>query len=156
MATPGTEASIERAACLRFDHPFAAIAVTDVPPSVRGGIPVGARPGFPNRFCGLPVFEAWVHSPTEVSDFGDAWRVIEELVSQRRSPAGRTESDWLGRLLFMSLPDNEHIVMRAHYCEGLSLAEIAEGLYVSESDVEAIHDEAVMDLRAMLSAELPE
>lgn len=42
---------IERAARVRLDHPFAAVAA------------LGAR----GRFRGLPVFEAWVQSPVEAS-----------------------------------------------------------------------------------------
>jgi hypothetical protein len=49
-----TETGVERTASVRLDHPFAAIAV------------VGRPSGAPRRFHGLPVFEAWVHSPTEV------------------------------------------------------------------------------------------
>jgi hypothetical protein len=48
------EIGIERTARLRFDHPFAAIAVSGRP---------GARGS--TRFRGLPLFEAWVDSPTE-------------------------------------------------------------------------------------------
>jgi Serpin (serine protease inhibitor) len=49
-----TEIGVERTAAVRLDHPFAAIAVV--------GQPSGPR----SRFRGLPVFEAWVHKPTEV------------------------------------------------------------------------------------------
>jgi Serpin (serine protease inhibitor) len=52
--TPPTETGTERIASIRLDHPFAAIAVV--------GQPSGPR----TRFRGLPVFEAWVHTPTEV------------------------------------------------------------------------------------------
>jgi hypothetical protein len=48
------EIGVERTAGLRFDHPFAAIAVCR------------DRRGDPTRFRGLPVFEAWIHAPTEV------------------------------------------------------------------------------------------
>ena len=49
-----TEMGIERVAELRFDHPFAAIAV-------------GARPRMASatRWIGLPMFEAWVTNPVE-------------------------------------------------------------------------------------------
>lgn len=53
MATP-TETGVERTAKARFDHPFAAIAVAGQP----------SRPG--TRFRGLPMFEVWVQTPTEV------------------------------------------------------------------------------------------
>jgi hypothetical protein len=51
---PATKMGIERVAELRFDHPFAAIAV-------------GARPRLAStaRWVGLPMFEAWVTSPVE-------------------------------------------------------------------------------------------
>jgi hypothetical protein len=48
------EIGIEPTARLRFDHPFAAIAVSGRP-SLRGS----------TWFRGLPLFEAWVDSPTE-------------------------------------------------------------------------------------------
>jgi hypothetical protein len=48
------EIGVERIAELRFDHPFAAIAVCREPW------------GEPTRFRGLPVFEAWVDAPTDV------------------------------------------------------------------------------------------
>ncbi len=48
------EIGIERTASLRFDHPFAALAVC--------GKPWGKA----TRFEGLPVFEAWVDTPSEV------------------------------------------------------------------------------------------
>lgn len=48
------ESGVERIAELRFDHPFAAIAVCR------------DSWGDPSRFRGLPVFEAWIDAPTEV------------------------------------------------------------------------------------------
>jgi hypothetical protein len=48
------ETGVERTAELRFDHPFAAIAVCREPW------------GDPTRFSGLPVFEAWIDIPSEV------------------------------------------------------------------------------------------
>ena len=48
------EIGVERTAELRFDHPFAAIAVCREPW------------GDPTRFPGLPVFEAWIDAATEV------------------------------------------------------------------------------------------
>jgi hypothetical protein len=44
---------VMRTASVRLDHPFAAIAFVGKP----GGVDI--------RFRGLPVFEAWVHAPTE-------------------------------------------------------------------------------------------
>lgn len=52
---PPTEVGIERVARLRFDHPFAAIAVTGKP----------ARAASRSRFHGLPLFTAWIDTPTE-------------------------------------------------------------------------------------------
>lgn len=50
---PG-ERVVERTAVLRFDHPYAAVAVA-------------GRPGAadPTAFAGLPLFTAWVHQPAE-------------------------------------------------------------------------------------------
>jgi hypothetical protein len=44
---------IERTAVLRFDHPYAAIAV------------VGRPSESPAPFSGLPLFTAWIHEPSE-------------------------------------------------------------------------------------------
>jgi hypothetical protein len=52
--TIANEIGIERTASLRFDHPFAALAVCGKP---------GTQA---SRFAGLPVFEAWIDTPTEV------------------------------------------------------------------------------------------
>lgn len=51
---PPTETGVERTASLRLDHPFAALAV------------VGRPSDSTTRFRGLPVFEAWVQTPSEV------------------------------------------------------------------------------------------
>jgi hypothetical protein len=51
---PPTEIGIERTARLRFDHPFAALAVAGRPGGSHG------------RFRGLPLFDAWIDTPTEV------------------------------------------------------------------------------------------
>jgi len=51
---PASEMGIERVANLRFDHPFAAVAVGAQP-----------RQASPARWVGLPMFEAWVTSPVE-------------------------------------------------------------------------------------------
>jgi hypothetical protein len=53
---------VERTAVLRFDHPYAAVAISG-PPVAR------PRPGEMRRprlgFSGLPLFTAWVHEPIE-------------------------------------------------------------------------------------------
>jgi hypothetical protein len=49
-----TETGLERVAQLRFDHPFAAIAVNG---------PTSSDP--PAPWEGLPLFEAWIASPKE-------------------------------------------------------------------------------------------
>jgi hypothetical protein len=54
VAGPPRLKGIERTATLRFDHPFAAIALAGQP---------GRSDG---RFRGLPLFEAWIHTPAEV------------------------------------------------------------------------------------------
>jgi hypothetical protein len=54
VASKPTHMGIERVAKLRFDHPFAALALTGHPGGSGG------------RFRGLPVFEAWIHAPKEV------------------------------------------------------------------------------------------
>jgi hypothetical protein len=54
----GTELEIERIATLRFDHPFAAIAVLGRPESA------------PCRFSGLPLFAAWVAEPVDAVENG--------------------------------------------------------------------------------------
>lgn len=48
-----TEIGLERTAKLRFDHPFAALAIT-------------GWPGSRSRFRGLPLFDAWIQTPKEV------------------------------------------------------------------------------------------
>jgi hypothetical protein len=57
LRAPG-QRSVERSAVLRFDHPFAAVAVAG-----RGG--GGAPPGERTAFAGLPLFSAWVTDPIE-------------------------------------------------------------------------------------------
>jgi len=47
---------VERSATMRFDHPFASVAVL-----------VGDPQSQSRRFRGLPVFEAWVQTPCEVT-----------------------------------------------------------------------------------------
>lgn len=70
---PPTETGIERTAMLRFDHPFAALAIAGRP----------RRPG--GRFRGLPLFDAWIDTPTEV-DPADRHRPEYAPI---RSDAGR-------------------------------------------------------------------
>lgn len=56
---------VERTAVLRFDHPYAAVAISGHPPaSLRGVSGLSAESGFP----GLPLFSAWVHEPIEPED----------------------------------------------------------------------------------------
>jgi hypothetical protein len=56
----GDETGMERTASLRFDHPFAAIAVIGKPEWLRPDL-------FPAQVRGLPVFEAWVHTPMDIA-----------------------------------------------------------------------------------------
>lgn len=55
LARSPTEIGIERLAVLRFDHPYAALAIS--------GRPYGSMCA--NSFAGLPLFSAWIHTPTE-------------------------------------------------------------------------------------------
>jgi hypothetical protein len=57
-----TERSVERTAVLRFDHPFAAVAVAGRPGSGGAASPQGTA------FAGLPLFSAWVADPIEPED----------------------------------------------------------------------------------------
>lgn len=52
------ETGIERAATLRFDHPYAAVAIAGTP------TPVGPADPHPS-FAGLPLFSAWIQQPEE-------------------------------------------------------------------------------------------
>jgi hypothetical protein len=57
---------VERTAVLRFDHPYAAVAISG--PAVRRPLP-GEMRRTRLGFSGLPLFSAWVQQPTEaVSD----------------------------------------------------------------------------------------
>jgi Serpin (serine protease inhibitor) len=62
---PPSELGIERTAILRFDHPYAAVAIAGRPTPSR---PTGrsGRPG--PSFAGLPLFAAWVDRPQEAQD----------------------------------------------------------------------------------------
>jgi hypothetical protein len=53
------EKGIERIAILRFDHPYAAVAITGKPAGARGGERAESH------FAGLPLFSAWVTTPEE-------------------------------------------------------------------------------------------
>jgi hypothetical protein len=53
------ERSIQRTAVLRFDHPFAAVAIAGRP---------GAAPPEGTSFAGLELFRAWVADPSEPED----------------------------------------------------------------------------------------
>ncbi len=52
---PPTEIGLERTARLRFDHPYAAVAISGKPNSSSGS----------TRFQGLPLFSAWIQTPTD-------------------------------------------------------------------------------------------
>jgi hypothetical protein len=55
------ETGIERTAVLRFDHPFAAVAIAGKPAP-----PQSARPTKRgSAFTGLPLFSAWIQEPQE-------------------------------------------------------------------------------------------
>jgi hypothetical protein len=58
--------ALERDAVLRFDHPYAAVAVAGRPARVRD--PNDAPGVGDTRFPGLPLFTAWVHEPIEPED----------------------------------------------------------------------------------------
>ncbi len=59
------ETGVQRTATLRFDHPYAAIAIAGQPgPSVSGDTPAAPR----GQFTGLPLFAAWVDKPEEAAD----------------------------------------------------------------------------------------
>jgi hypothetical protein len=58
--------AIERTAVLRFDHPYAAVAIAGTPPGALRGVSGPAPPDSP--FPGLPLFTAWVHEPIEPED----------------------------------------------------------------------------------------
>ncbi len=61
------EHAIQRTAVLRFDHPYAAVAISGRPAGVLRGMSVGS-PGPDSPFPGLPLFAAWVHEPIEPED----------------------------------------------------------------------------------------
>ncbi len=53
------EVGIERAATLRFDHPYAAIAIAGRAPAATHA---------ESTFTGLPLFSAWIDDPADVDD----------------------------------------------------------------------------------------
>ncbi len=59
---PPPETGLERTATLRFDHPFAAVAVAGRPANLAGD------EQSPNSFAGLPLFTAWIDAPAEAED----------------------------------------------------------------------------------------
>jgi hypothetical protein len=52
------ETGTERTAILRFDHPYAAVAISGHP----------TPPSRDTRFAGLPLFSAWIVTPIEATD----------------------------------------------------------------------------------------
>ncbi len=59
------ERGTERTAVLRFDHPYAALAIAGRPVSSE---PSGRTTEPPSPSAGLPLFAAWVHSPAEARE----------------------------------------------------------------------------------------
>jgi hypothetical protein len=68
--------SVQRTAVLRFDHPYAVVAIAGRPASragsgsgVGGELREGGEPGVDGTaFSGLPLFSAWVQEPAEPED----------------------------------------------------------------------------------------
>jgi hypothetical protein len=58
------ETGVERTAILRFDHPYAAVAIAGRPTPPQPAGPTGPRAAF----TGLPVFSAWVQEPQEAEE----------------------------------------------------------------------------------------
>jgi hypothetical protein len=62
---PPAEIGVERTAILRFDHPYAAVAIAGRPtPALPTREQARSRP----PFAGLPLFAAWVDEPEEAQD----------------------------------------------------------------------------------------
>lgn len=66
-ARPAVDRSLQRTAILRFDHPYAAIAIAGRP-SGAGRDGSGEPPPSQATFPGLPLFAAWVDEPIEPED----------------------------------------------------------------------------------------
>jgi hypothetical protein len=62
MRRPQAQA-VERRAVLRFDHPYAAVAIAGRPMGPRSRFDAPSSPD--TSFPGLPLFAAWVHEPVE-------------------------------------------------------------------------------------------
>jgi hypothetical protein len=60
--------TLQRSAVLRFDHPYAAVAIAGRPPSPGRASSPCTSPGQPSGFPGLPLFSVWVHEPQEPED----------------------------------------------------------------------------------------
>ena len=58
--------TLQRTAVLRFDHPYAAVAIAGRP--APDGAGAAAAPPADSPFWGLPVFSAWVDEPREPED----------------------------------------------------------------------------------------
>ena len=59
--------TLERTAVLRFDHPYAAVAIAGRPPGPRPAVG-DTPPASDSSFPGLPLFSAWVAEPIEPGD----------------------------------------------------------------------------------------
>ena len=64
MSMPALREVRRRTLTLRFDRPYAAVAVA-VPPPVHGAPPAQEAPAPYRAWFGLPVFGAWVAEPAE-------------------------------------------------------------------------------------------
>jgi len=62
---PPPETGLERTATLRFDHPYAAVAVAGRPANLAGD---EQSEQSANSFAGLPLFTAWIAAPAEAED----------------------------------------------------------------------------------------
>jgi hypothetical protein len=67
-ARPPAQRAVERSAVLRFDHPFAAVAIAGRPGARAGGGSGGEPDAGGAGLSGLPLFSAWVHEPIEPED----------------------------------------------------------------------------------------
>jgi hypothetical protein len=65
-----SQRTVQRSAVLRFDHPYAAVAIAGRP-AASGGAARSSGAGSPGQasgFAGLPLFSVWVAEPTEPED----------------------------------------------------------------------------------------